>query len=388
MKFYGYERSDGSVGVRNKVAILPTVGCVNEAAKRIADSIEGAVAILHSKGCPHLSPDIERTERTLIGLGRNPNIAAVVLLNLGCECVDTDKIADGIAESGKSIEKLASLQELGGMTKLVERGVEVSMDMAMEASKMNRREFDSSALVLGTKCGASDTTSGLSSNPTVGKVADILIEEGGSFIMGEVPDIMGSENILAERATDKETAQRIIETVKDLEKRSKCTVDSSVMGAQITSGHIKGGLTTVSEKSLGATKKGGSKPVTGFIKYGEKPPREGLYFMPTPGHGFENLTGLAAGGAQIILFTTGIGAPEGHPVSPVIKITGNKHTFKHLREHMDFDVSGILGGTETVEEAAEKLYNEVHQVASGKLTRAEILKYDQFMDILTLGPTI
>ena len=198
---------------------------------------------------------------------------------------------------------------------------------------------------------------------------------------------MGSEQILAQRAADAGTGQRIIDSVNDLIGMAKA-VGADVVGCQLTEGNRKGGLTTVAEKAIGATAKAGSTPPVGFIDYGDRPSGSGLWVIPTPGRGFENLTGSAAAGATVHLFTTGLGAPEGHPLMPVIKITGNTNTWHKLNSHMDFNVSGLIEGAETVAEAGQRLFSEVLKVASGKLTKAEVLRYDESMNILTYGPVI
>jgi altronate dehydratase large subunit len=386
MNFMGYRRPDGKVGVRNHVGVMATVGCANKVVHDICNSIKGTVPITHEQGCLRVTSDLQMTQRTLIGLGRSPNLAAILLVGLGCESVFPDQIAEEIAKSKKPVE-LVSIQKLGGSIKAAAAGSELAAEMVLNASEITREECNASELIVATKCGASDATSGLSSNLAVGAFADILVSEGGSFLFGEVCDIMGSEQFLAKRAKDAETGQKIIDMVNSLIDRSEA-IGADVVGCQLTEGNKKGGLTTVAEKAVGATTKSGSKPIDGFLDYGDELEGKGLWVIPTPGHGFENLTGEAAAGAQLHLHTTGLGSPSGHPVIPVIKLTGNINTWKNLNVHMDFNVSSIIDGEETVEEAGRRLFSEVLKVASGKLAKSEILHYDTSMDILVYGPVI
>jgi altronate dehydratase large subunit len=309
-----------------------------------------------------------------------------LLVSLGCESVFPNEIRDEITKSKKPVE-LIGMHQLGGSIKTVAYGCEIAQKMVLDASEIQRQEFDASQLVVGCKCGSSDATSGLSSNLAVGEVADMLVHKGGTFLFGEVCDIMGSEQILARRAQSDQVGKQIIQAVNKLIDMA-AAVGSDVVGCQLTEGNKKGGLTTVAEKAIGATAKAGSTAPQGFINYGEVPAGKGLWVLPTPGRGFENLTGSAAAGATVHLFTTGLGAPEGHPVMPVIKLTGNINTWHKLNSHMDFNVSSIIDGSETVKEAGKRLFNEVLKVASGKLTKAEILRYDESMNILTYGPVI
>ena len=386
MKFSGYPRPDGKAGTRNHVGVIATVGCVNEIVLAICHQIKGTIPVTHMQGCLTVTDDLERVQKTIINLGKNPNLAAVLLVTLGCESVFPNEIRDAIAESNKPVE-LIGMHQLGGSIRTIASGCEIAEQMVQDASEIQRQEFDVSDLIIGCKCGSSDATSGLSSNLVVGEVADILVREGGTFLFGEVCDIMGSEQILARRAANKEIGQKIISAVNNLIDAA-AAMGSDVVGCQLSEGNKKGGLTTVTEKAIGATAKAGSTAPQGFVNYGGVPSGKGLWVIPTPGRGFENLTGSAAAGAVLHLFTTGLGAPEGHPMMPVIKLTGNINTWKKLNSHIDFSVSSIIDGTETVGEAGRRLFDEVLKVASGKLTKAEILHYDESMNILTYGPVI
>lgn len=284
MKFIGYPRPDGKVGTRNHVGVMATVGCVNEVVLSICHQIKGTIPITHHQGCLTVTSDLEMVQRTIINLGKNPNLAAVLLVGIGCESVFPNEIKDEIAKSKKSVE-LVTMQQLGGSIKTIAAACEIAEQMVLDASEIQRQEFDASKLVIGCKCGASDATSGLSSNLAVGAVADMLVQAGGTFLFGEVCDIMGSEQILAKRAANKEVGQKIIDAVNRLIDMAN-SVGADVVGCQLTEGNKKGGITTVAEKAIGATTKAGSTVPQGFVNYGDIPSGKGLWVIPTPGAWF------------------------------------------------------------------------------------------------------
>ena len=383
MEFMGFQRENGEIGVRNYVAVIPTVGCANEVAEAIADRVPGSKPLLHHQGCCMIQSDIEVVERTLMGLGSNPNVAAVVLVGLGCESVSIDKVGDGIAETGKPVESVV-IQDIGGFSKAVEKGVEAAKKGVEHAKRFKRQSFDLSNLTVGIKCGSSDATSGIVSNPAVGLVIDRLIDEGGTAIFGEITEMIGAEHVLARRAKTPEVAEQILKIVHEVEEKIK-SLGVDIRGSNPTPGNIRGGLSTIEEKSLGAIVKGGSKPIQGVLDYGEKPEGKGLYIMVSPGREIEFLTGPVAGGAQIMIFTTGRGAPQGYPIAPVIKVCGNPRTSEKLLEHIDVDVSDVITENKTLEEAAEKVFEKLVKVASGEKTKAEIIGYDKTVDIYVRG---
>ena len=383
MEFMGFQRENGEIGVRNYVAVIPMVGCANEVAEAIADKVPGSKPLLHHQGCCMIQSDIEVMERTLIGLGSNPNVAAVVLVGLGCESVSIDKVGDGIAETGKPVESVV-IQDIGGFSKAVEKGVEAARKGVEHAERFKRQSFDLSNLTVGIKCGSSDATSGIVSNPAVGLVIDRLIDEGGTAIFGEITEMIGAEYVLARRAKTSEVAEQILKVVHELEEKIK-SLGVDIRGSNPTPGNIRGGLSTIEEKSLGAIVKGGSKPIQGVLDYGEKPKGKGLYIMVSPGREIEFLTGPIAGGAQLMIFTTGRGAPQGYPIAPVIKVCGNPRTSEKLPEHIDVDVSDVITRNKTLEEAAEKIFEKLVKVASGEKTKAEIIGYDKTVDIYVRG---
>lgn len=386
MKFLGYRRPDGQVGTRNYVGIISTVVCANEVARGIADKVNGSVAFSHQQGCCQTPPDLSRVTRTLSGLGCNPNLASVLLVGLGCEGTDMPEVREAILASGKTVHTIM-IQEEGGAAKTIAKGVLLAQEMAIQASKIKPGECDGSDIVLGLKCGSSDTTSGLASNPALGVAVTRFIKENARVVMGEVTEIIGAEHIFAAQARDKETGQKILDLVKRMENRAKA-VGVDMRGGQPTPGNIAGGLTTIEEKSLGAIAKSGNAVVQQVYEYGERPDVKGLVLMDSPGREPELLTGLAAAGCNVIAFTTGRGAPQGFPFVPVIKITGNERTWHHLRDHMDISVHQIMDGGETLGQAGERIYQTIADVASGSRTKAEISGYVQAMDIYVTGPVI
>jgi len=385
--FGGFFRKNNLVGIRNYIAVIPTVGCVNEVAKRIAFNTKIVQPFLHHQGCCQLSPDLNTVTRVLKGIGNNPNVGAVLLVSLGCESVSAEEIREVIGKN-KPVESVR-LQEIGGITKTVKEGKRIVKKLANEL-ELKRDNVSLDKLSVGIKCGASDATSGLASNPAVGQAVDILIENGATVIFGETTEVLGAEHILSRRAINKLVGEKILNKVNMMEKRANaCGVD--MRGGQPTAGNIRGGITTIEEKSLGAIVKSGTKSINDVLEYGEAPKEKGLYFMDSPGREMEFLTGVVAAGCQIILFTTGIGAPQGFPFVPVIKITGNKKTYQHLIEHMDVNVSKIIEGGESIQEAGKKIVEKIIEISSGIKTKSELSGYDSSglnANIYVTGPVI
>jgi altronate dehydratase large subunit len=384
VSFLGYPRQKSLVGTRNHIGVISTVSCANDVTWWITQEVKGCTPFVHGQGCTQTQPDLEQVTRTLISLGWNPNLAGVLLVSLGCESVSVDKIAEGIAESGKPVDKVV-IQKIGGARAAIERGARIVQDMVLEASKIKREEFPDSKLVLGVKCGASDTTSGLVSNPATGAACDLLIDNGGTCIFGETTEFIGAEHILIRRAATTGVAQKIIDIVSRMEQRVTA-MGVDMRGGQPTTGNIAGGLSSIEEKSLGAIAKAGTKTIKAVYEYGERPQGKGLFIVDTPGREPEFLTALAAAGAQVIIFSTGLGAPQGFPFVPVIKVTGNPNTYNQLADHLD--VFAELGNGNTITEMGQVLYQEVLAVASGKQTKAEIIGYGNFPNIFTIGPVL
>jgi len=373
--FLGYERPDGRVGTRNYVAIIPIDDLSNTAAEGVAKLINGTVALTHPYGRLQFGKDLELHFRTLIGTGSNPNVAAAIVI--GIEPSWTNKVADGIAKTGKPVE--AFWIEGYGDLKVIERAARKAKEFVQESSELQRREFDVSELVVSIKCGESDTTSGLASNPAVGVVVDTLVDHGATVIFGETSELTGAEHIIARRMANEELRRKFLEIYNEYVGFIK-SQGVDLLGSQPTQGNIAGGLSTIEEKALGNIQKTGTKPIVGVLDYAESPKTKGgLYFMNTSSAGAEAVTLFAAAGAVVHLFTTGQGNPVGHPIIPVIKITANPKTAKLMSEHVDVDISDLLKLKISLEEAANRILNYMLRVCSGRPTAAEVLGHREFV---------
>ena len=385
-KLKGYRRENGRFGIRNHLLVIPASVCASETASRIAALVPGAVAIPHQHGCCHVGADYRQTVRTLVGFGVNPNVGAVLVVGLGCEGIQASVLADGIRESGKPVETLI-IQECGGTLKTIAKGAEVCARLSRILAVQTREEFDLSELVLGLECGGSDPTSGIAANPAVGKASNRLIDAGGSTILSETTELIGAEHLLAARCATEELADRLLFMVKRIEDKS-ILYGVDLRGTQPTPGNIAGGLTTIEEKSLGCIYKAGDKPVIGVLEYAEPvdPEVHGLYFMDTPGQDIDSITGMAAGGAQIVVFTTGRGTPTGCPVAPVIKVTGNTETYRTMSDNIDINAGKIITEGASLDDAGNEIFDAILRVADGELTKAESLGHREF-GIYRIGDT-
>lgn len=383
---HGYPRKGGKVGIRNHLAIIPTVFCVNEVVEAVADRVPGSKALIHNNGCCELGPDLVRVTHALCGLIRNPNVGGCVIVSLGCEGVESSELLRAAESEGKPAFHVV-LQEIGGMTKCVEACLEAIPNIEAQMNATERINPEPSHIVLGIKCGSSDATSGLASNPAVGSAVDTLIEHGGRVLFGETTELIGAEHVLAQRSVDEDTRRAMYAIVDRMEERIK-RVGVDLRGSQPTPGNIKGGLTTIEEKSLGAISKSGTAPIMGVLEYGQTAGEPGLYLMDSPGKENEVMTGLAAAGANLIVFSTGGGAPQGFPLVPVIKVAGNPKKIALMREHIDVDATSIVLGEESVESVGRRIWQEMLEVAAGKKTRAEHLRYDKTIGIYTMEPSV
>ncbi len=381
----GYVRPDGSVGVRNHLLVLPSVVCANDTALRIAAQLNGAVSVTHQHGCAQLPADSEQTKRTLVGFGVNPNVAACIVVGLGCETIQASEVADGIARTGKPVAHLV-IQEESGTLNTIAKGVRIGREMLADISLLQRTEHPLSRLILGLECGGSDAWSGLSANPAVGDASDRLIREGGTSVLSETQEAIGAEHLLARRAVSPEVAERLFAVVRRAEEGA-LSGGVDIRLANPTPGNRQGGLSTLEEKSLGCISKAGTEaPLQEVLDFAERPTKHGLIFMDTPGHDIESITGMVAGGAQAIFFTTGRGTCTGCPIAPVIKVCSNSPTFERMRDNMDVDAGSIITGTRTIAEIGEALFEELLRVCSGRSTKSEDLGYGSFA-INRIGPT-
>lgn len=388
--FFGYVRPDGQVGARNFVAVIPSVTCANDVAQAISRQVQGCVAYLHHQGCCQMPPDLERVTDTLISLGKSPNAGAVLIVSLGCEGTDHERLYNELKKTGKRIE-IIHIQELGGVSKAIQVGTDLARSMAIEISGIQREPVDISRAVMAIKCGASDTTSGMASNCVIGYVADKLVDLGATVIFGETTEFLGGEHLLARRAVGGENGpvgKKIYEIVNAMEARAKA-IGCDMRKGQPTPGNIAGGLSSIEEKSLGAIVKSGTRPIQGVLDYPQHAfGCKGLWIKDTPGREPEILTGMAATGAQFMMFSTGRGAPQGFPSMPVIKICGNPNTYIRMENDMDLNAGLIITGEKSIEQVGEEAFAKMLRVLSGEMTKNEAISYFSAIDIHCLGPVI
>jgi (2R)-sulfolactate sulfo-lyase subunit beta len=377
LDFYGYRRENNRVGIRNHVVILPLDDLSNAAAEAVANNIKGTLALPHAYGRLQFGEDLELHFRTLIGTGSNPNVAACIVI--GIEPSWTGRVTDGIASTGKPIAGFSI--EGNGDISTIAAASRKAREFVQWASEKQRELCHAQELFVSTKCGESDTTSGLASCPTVGNLIDKIDPLGATTCFGETSELTGAEAVCASRAASKEVAEefwQIFNQYQDVINRYKT---NDLSESQPTKGNIAGGLTTIEEKAFGNLQKIGKK--TKFIdvlKPAEAPAKgAGLYFMDTSSAAAECVTLQAAAGFVVHLFPTGQGNIIGNPIEPVIKLTANPKTARTMPEHIDLDVSGILKREMTLDEAGDKLIDIMIRTCNGRLTCAEALGHREFV---------
>lgn len=388
--FQGYRRPDGKFGSRNLVAVIPSVICANDVAQAICRQVQGTICYAHHQGCCQLPSDLKRVTEVLLDLGLSPNVGAALIVSLGCEGTDHKRLYEEIKASGKPVE-IIHIQELGGTSRAIQAGIDAAQSLVMQVSGQQRETADISNVVMAIKCGGSDTTSGMASNCVIGYVADKLVDLGATVVFGETTEFLGGEHILAKRAVGGENgpvAKKIYEIVDRMEKRAKA-IGEDMRGGQPTPGNIAGGLSSIEEKSLGAIVKSGHRPIQGVLEYTQRvTDQKGLWIKDAPGREPEILTGMAATGAQFMMFSTGRGAPQGFPSMPVIKVCGNPLTYRRMSHDMDLNAGRIITGAKSIEEVGEEAFGLLLKVLSGRMTKNEALSYFGSVDIFCLGPVI
>jgi altronate dehydratase large subunit len=393
VSFLGYVRPDGSVGTRNYVLLIPQ-GIIS---KTIHDFVAGTkVLISPDHGSGRTANDRETIARVLIGLGRNPNVASVILHaaspGVGYPELTAERLADEISAAGKWVEVLDPAKD-GGTYGAIPKGMQIARKMVYEASKVRRQEVGDEHLCLGVKCGYSDTTSGLAGNPAIGYLYDKIVSAGGTALFGETTEIIGAEQSLARRAVDEELGRAIVEAADRIETRAKGT-GLDIRTVNPVPSNIKGGISSLEEKSLGAIHKAGTMPIQGILKYAERPPGRGLYFVDNwMGH-LSIFPGYTAAGANITMFQLGGGGVAGRTllempptiVAPMLWTTANPKTYAAATDSIDYYSGTVITGEETPEQAGERLYQTVIDVASGTLSRSETLNYQEPVEIYLQEP--
>lgn len=370
MQFWGYRRKEGRAGIRNHVLILPACACGSETARIVASQINGAVNIIFNTGCSDVAANTAMSQKILTGFACNPNVYGVVIIGLGCETVPHKELREKIKKMTSKPVVSFGIQDEGGTLKTIEKAVRAAREMVTEAAMQQKELFDISELRLGIECGGSDATSGIASNPAVGKLSDMLVDLGASTIMSESIEWIGGEHVLAKRAATPEIHNQIIKVCKDYEEHL-AAVGQNCRAGQPTPGNKAGGLSTIDEKSLGCIRKGGTRPIVEVLAQAEKPTKNGAILMDTAGYDISSVTSMVAGGCNAVIFTTGRGTPTGNAIAPVLKVTANALTYKKMEDNIDVDLSTIVEGKESFKEAGERLLKEIHDICNGKLTKAE-----------------
>ncbi|MDR3044456.1 MAG: UxaA family hydrolase [Desulfovibrio sp.] len=375
-KFFGYRRENGRVGVRNHVVLLPLDDLSNAACEAVANNVKGTLALPHAYGRLQFGEDLDLYFRTLIGMGSNPNVAAVVVI--GIEPQWTQKIVDGIARTGKPVAGF-SIEQNGDHNTICNASRKAKEFMHW-ATEQRRTECDVKELWVSTKCGESDTTSGLATNPTVGNAYDKLWEDGVTLLFGETTELTGGEHLVAARCANDEVRKKFQFFFDRYAKVVDDHKTDDLSDSQPTKGNIEGGLTTIEEKALGNIQKIGRKaPVVGCLDKAESPTGPGLWFMDSSSAAAEMVTLCAAAGFVVHLFPTGQGNVIGNPILPVVKLCSNPRTLRTMSEHFDVDVSGILRREINLDQAGDKLIDMMIRTCNGRRTSAEVLGHREFI---------
>ena len=380
--FMGYRRENGSVGTRNYIAIITSVNCSATAARMIADSfteeelaeypnVDGVVAFVHGTGCGMAGDGegFEAMQRVMWGYAKHPNHAGVIMVGLGCEMMQIDWLLEAYGLKQGPLFHAMNIQDVAGLRRTVELGVQKVRAMLPEANKCQREPIPASELTVALQCGGSDAWSGVTANPALGYAVDLLTAQGGTGVLAETPEIYGAEHLLTRRAADRKVGDKLIGLIKwweDYTSRNKGSMDNNP-----SPGNKKGGLTTILEKSLGAAAKGGTTPLNGVFKYAETVTAKGFTFMDTPGYDPASVTGQIAGGCNLVVFTTGRGSAFGSKPAPTIKLAANTEMFTKMVEDMDVNAGAMLTDGVTLEEKGREIYEMFLRVASGEQTKSE-----------------
>ncbi len=385
--FLGYHRQDGQVGTRNYLGVLTSVNCSGSVARFIAEAAEkdgfldafpnfdGVVPIVHGTGCGMSGKDegYDTLYRTLQGYARNPNFAGILLVGLGCEVMQVPDLIGNSRLRSDGNFRYMTIQQAGGTRKSIERGIAALKEMAVEANKATRQPTGLEHLMVGMQCGGSDGYSGITANPALGYASDLLVAHGGTTILSETPEIYGAEHLLTRRAVTREVGKKIVERIlwwEDYTARWGGEMDNNP-----SPGNKKGGLTTILEKSLGAVAKGGTAPLTQVYKFAEPVTERGFVYMDTPGYDPCSVTGQIAGGANLIVFTTGRGSVSGYKPTPCIKLATNSEMYGRMSEDMDINCGDIVTEGVSIQQKGREIFESFLLVASGAKTKSEELGF-------------
>lgn len=395
-------------GTRNYIAIISTVNCSASTSKYVAErirasgilkdypNVDGVVPITHRHGCgmQYEGPDHQQLERTLAGFAKHPNVAAYILIGLGCEIVQVTHLVEhegliqigGVGGMKSTSPTMLTIQESGGIGKTVDAGVKALVDLLPRVNEAKRVSLPAKHLILGTNCGGSDGNSGITANPALGVASDLIVQQGGTSILGETTEIYGAEHVLTRRAVSKEVGEKLVERIKWWEGYT------SMFGAEINNnpspGNKEGGLTTIYEKSLGAIAKAGSTAMVDVYRYAEPVTAKGFVVMDTPGYDPVSMTGIVAGGANVCVFTTGRGSVYGCKPAPCLKVATNTPMYERMVSDMDINAGKVLSGT-SVEAVGQEIFEAILATASGQKTKSEIhgVGEEEFAP-WSIGPTL
>lgn len=374
MHLTGYRRENGRIGIRNYVAVIPLDDISNAAAEGVSYLIRDVIALSHPYGRLQFGEDLELTFDTLIGTGRNPNIAAAIVI--GIEPEWTNVVVEGIAETGKPVSGFSI--ERRGDIKTIELATRQALEYVQRTSEIPRESVKLEELMISAKCGESDTTLGLASNPAIGRVLEQIIQAGGTAIFGETSEITGAESLVAAQAVNQDVATAFLNTFNAYQEFIIGT-GADLLGSQPTKGNIRGGLSTIEEKAFGNIQKMGRNKMVSVLQPAEAPKTSGLHFMDSSSAAAEMVTLCAAAGSVLHFFTTGQGNIIGHPIIPVMKICANPLTVSTMAEHIDVDLSAMLSLELSVDEAAETIIQMMTRTVNGRLTAAEALRHNEFV---------
>jgi len=382
MEFMGYRREDGRAGIRNQVLVISSVTCGGGVVEAIGRALPDVVTILHAYGCAFRGEDAERGYRVLTGLANGPNVGAVLVVGLGCEGMTAERLAEPV--KGRPVETLV-IQKDGGSAATTAKGIDIATRFLRELAAQERVPVAVSDLVIGLECGGSDAFSGMTANPAVGVAADLFVREGATVILSETTEMIGTAHILKRRGATPELGEEVERLVNNHEKKVR-DVLGDLAGMVIGAGNIEGGLSSIAEKSLGCITKGGSSPINEVLGYGERPSKRGLVIMDTPGYDIDSLAGMAGGGADMIIFTTGRGTPAGFPAVPVMKVASNSEVYRNMAGDLDVNAGTIPTGERTLDEVGQEVFDLALRVAAGQQTCAEMNRSRPF-GYLKQGPT-